>query len=348
MTQQEKIRPKASKQKLTAEELKRAIYVDYEGNIKLPPTLLGWYFDGKYKAAILEPLFETCENRYKAKGIYVEDHAQLVLELIQKAEDEGRLIVSWSEHDFVLMSKVISATDLERLKVVYRNAIRTARPWYRNKYGPLPEKASLDFFEDFLGFQVPERFGLGLVGNALRLIREQIKEGRGYADLTDTAKNGWTTVVRHNKLDLEGMAYVLKRATVDIQTKFEPPEFKIKSRDWWFKVLGMLNHNWALIERSKGQTVVVYFFHDRGYTKGYGGGYTRSQLENRAAVVDSLKFQSINLAMVALLRNGFHRLIENPGPWDGKPEGILYDARETEEGIYSKAGYWLGSRSYEK
>ena len=44
MTQQEQIRPKASKQKLTEEELKRAIYVDYEGNIKLPPTLLGWYF----------------------------------------------------------------------------------------------------------------------------------------------------------------------------------------------------------------------------------------------------------------------------------------------------------------
>ena len=224
MTQQEQIRPKASKQKLTEEELKRAIYVDYEGNIKLPPTLLGWYFDGKYKAAILEPLFETCENRYKAKGIYVEDHAHLVLELIQKAEDERRLIVSWSEHDFVLMSKVLLPTDLERLIVVYRNAIRTARPWYRNKYGPLPEKASLDYFEDLLGFQVPERFGLGLVGKALRLIREQIHEGRGYADLTDAAKKGWTTVVRHNKLDLEGMAYVLMKLTNNVYYELEPAE----------------------------------------------------------------------------------------------------------------------------
>ena len=203
-------RPKASSAKLTAEEVKKAIYIDYEGNIKLPPTLLGWYVDGEYMASILEPLFETCENRYKAKGIYVEDHTQLALRLIQQAEDEGRQIVSWSEHDYLLMCKVLMPSDAERLKLFYRNAIRTARPWYRQKYGPLPEKASLNFFEDLLGFYVPDRFGLGLVGESLRLIRGQIEEGRSYADFSKAAKNGWTSVVRHNKLDLEGMTFVLQ------------------------------------------------------------------------------------------------------------------------------------------
>jgi hypothetical protein len=100
-------------------------------------------------------------------------------------------------------------SDAERLKLFYRNAIRTAKPWYRQKYGPLPEKASLNFFEDLLGFYVPDRFGLGLVGEALRLIRGQIKEGRDYANLSKAAKNGWTNLVRHNKLDLEGMVFVL-------------------------------------------------------------------------------------------------------------------------------------------
>ena len=209
------LRPKASRAKLSAEEAINAIYIDYEGNIKLPPTLIGWYVGGVYKASILEPFFETCENRYTAKGIVVEDHAQLALRLIQQAEDENRLIVSWSEHDYLLMSKVLIPKDFERLKFVYRNAIRTARPWYRKKYGPLPEKASLDFFEDLLGFQVPERFGLGLVGKALGLIRGQIQEGRSYAELTNAAREGWTTVVRHNKLDLEGMAHVLRVMTTE-------------------------------------------------------------------------------------------------------------------------------------
>ena len=207
-------RPKASSARLTAQEAMNAIYIDYEGNIKLPPTLLGWYVDGDYMASIIEPVFETCENRYKAKGIFLEDHSDLALRLIQQAEDEGRLIVSWSEHDFLQMSKVLKPKDHERLKAIYRNAIRTARPWYRKKYGPLPQEASLDFFEDLLGFYVPERFGVGLVGNSLRLIRSQIVDGRGYADLTNAARAGWTTVVRHNKLDLEGMAFVLRRITL--------------------------------------------------------------------------------------------------------------------------------------
>jgi len=206
-------RPKASSAKLTSQDAMNAIYIDYEGNMKLPPTLLGWYVDGEYMASIIEPLFETCKNRYKAKDIYVEDHTKLALRLIQQAEDEGRLIVSWSEHDYLLMSKVLKPKDFDRLKCVYRNAIRTARPWYRQKYGPLPEKASLDFFEDLLGFYVPDRFGLGLVGKALGLIRSQIQDGRSYGDLTNAAKDGWTTVVRHNKLDLQGMSHVLEAIT---------------------------------------------------------------------------------------------------------------------------------------
>jgi len=212
-------RPKASGAELTAQEAKNAIYIDYEGNMKLPPTLLGWYVDGEYKASILEPLFETCKNRYKAKGILVEDHSQLALRLIQQAEDEGRLIVSWSEHDYLHMCKVLKPNDAERLKVVYRNAIRTAKPWYKQKFGPLPVKASLEFFEDLLGFHVPDRFGRGLVGNSLRLIRGQIKEERGYAELTNAARDGWTTVVRHNKLDLEGMAYVLLKISIAKELK---------------------------------------------------------------------------------------------------------------------------------
>ena len=88
------------------------------------------------------------------------------------------------------MCSVITASDVERLKVVCRNAIRTAKPWCRQKYGPLPEKASLKFFENFLGFYVPDRFGLGLVGESLRSISKQIKDGRSYADFTTDANDG--------------------------------------------------------------------------------------------------------------------------------------------------------------
>jgi hypothetical protein len=119
-----------------------------------------------------------------------------------------------------------------------------------------------------------------------------------------------------------------------------PPVFEIKSRDWWVKVLGMLSHNWALIEKTNtGAT--VYFFHDAGTTKGFDGRYKLRQLDNRVAVVDSLDFESAEKAEDALMRNDFDLLAEKPGPWLGmQPEGNYYDARATEPGVYSKGEYW--------
>jgi len=207
------IRYKTSKVKITSAEAKSAIYLDYEGNKDKSPTLLGWAVSGKYKAAIVEPLFATCADRYRAKGIYAEDHANLVLRLISQAEHEKRLIVSWSEHDFNQMAMVLKPDDIHRLLLVYRNAIRTARPWHQMKYGKLPGSATLDYFESLTGYVVPERFGVGLVGNALRLIRSQLKEGRDYSGLSDKARVDWPKIVKHNRHDLIGMAHVLKFIT---------------------------------------------------------------------------------------------------------------------------------------
>jgi hypothetical protein len=120
-----------------------------------------------------------------------------------------------------------------------------------------------------------------------------------------------------------------------------PPAFQIGNRAWWVKVLGMLHHNWALIEENSDGTITSYFFHDQGGVKS-PPGYSLWQLKNRSAVVDSLLFESLDQARKELERNGFSRLTETPGPWvGGEPKGFLYDARETEEGIYSRSGYWL-------
>jgi hypothetical protein len=158
------IRYETSKVKITSAEAKSAIYLDYEGNKDKEPTLLGWFVLGKYKAAIIEPLFATCADRYRAKGIYAEDHANLVLRLITQAEDEKRLIVSWSEHDFNQMAMVLKPDDIHRLLLVYRNAIRTARPWHQMKYGKLPGSATLDYFESLTEYVVPKKIWFGLGG----------------------------------------------------------------------------------------------------------------------------------------------------------------------------------------
>lgn len=205
---------KASTAKLTAVEAERALYVDYEGNVDRPPTLLGWREDGRTGGAIIEPTFSTCEDRWRARGVLVWDHEGLVKELITRAEQQDRRIVSWSEHDWRHMMQILGdEVWQERLCNVYRNAIQTARPWYRRNHGPLPQAATLHFFLTLFGEAPPEIFGLEVVGTSLRLLRSQLAEQRKYPELTPAARKAWVRVVKHNRLDLTGMELVIKRVT---------------------------------------------------------------------------------------------------------------------------------------
>ena len=116
-----------------------------------------------------------------------------------------------------------------------------------------------------------------------------------------------------------------------------PPLFEIKSREWWIKILGMLEHNWALVEQQDDSSVVVYFFHDCGVTKSSIPGYLYRQLKGRCAIIDSLTFKSVLDAEEGLTKNGFR--LQKSGERLGareRPHGNFYDARAFESKIYSK------------
>ena len=195
--------------RLNKQQIEKAIFLDYEGNIDKPPTLLGWRVDGETFGAIVEPLFSICEKKFKAKYVVALNHQELVSELIQRACDENRCIVTWSQHDLYVMKEAIAPSQSKQLAAVYRNALSTARPWHRNVYGVTASVASLSHFCELLDVNVPDRFGAGIVGSTLGLIRSQLNEGRSYGDLTPKARLGWVKVVRHNEYDLICMEKIL-------------------------------------------------------------------------------------------------------------------------------------------
>lgn len=125
----------------------------------------------------------------------------------------------------------------------------------------------------------------------------------------------------------------------------KPKIFVINSTDWWVKSIGMMVHNWALIEPLQNKEVKVFFFHDQGKTKGGGQSANPFKSYNQSngyiAVVDSLSFDSLSMAKDGLLQNGFKRLAASNGPWEGQePVGQIYDARKYEQGVYSNGDYW--------
>ena len=122
----------------------------------------------------------------------------------------------------------------------------------------------------------------------------------------------------------------------------KPTPFELHASEWWVKPLAMLQHNWAVIDGGS-DSVAVYFFHDGGTTKNPSGFVFRSKdAEKYIAIVDSLSFSSPSQAQAALLENGFRKVEAVDDFFAARqPKGIVFDARHSEPGIYSKQGYWI-------
>ena len=101
----------------------------------------------------------------------------------------------------------------------------------------------------------------------------------------------------------------------------EPIE--IVSRDYWFKIVEFLQHNWALVDVTDAG-VQVWFIGDP------------------SGVFDSLRFATVDEATVGLRRNGFRRFDE-----DSRAQSFLSPPRppfrrspHPNGPIYSSGRFW--------
>lgn len=101
-------------------------------------------------------------------------------------------------------------------------------------------------------------------------------------------------------------------------------EIDIKSRDYWVKVIEMLQQNWAVIEENPDKSVTVYFITDN------------------SDVFDQLNFSSKEEAKKALWRNGFGRYEDDPSlkriVHPPKPPYTPY--WDKSRNIYSSGKFW--------
>jgi hypothetical protein len=98
----------------------------------------------------------------------------------------------------------------------------------------------------------------------------------------------------------------------------------IQSRDFWVKVVDMLQQNWALIE-PEGSKVTIYFLHDLG------------------GVFDELTYSSLREAQAALRLNGFRRYDADPGfaKICAPPKPPYRRVKHPNGRIYSSGRFWV-------
>jgi hypothetical protein len=98
----------------------------------------------------------------------------------------------------------------------------------------------------------------------------------------------------------------------------------ISSRDYWLKVVEMLQQNWALIEPEPGGSVRVRFISDT------------------SGVFDEIEFRSETDAFGALKRNGSRRFADAPDLQSFlRPPAAPFHWRAHPNGpIYSSGRFW--------
>lgn len=98
----------------------------------------------------------------------------------------------------------------------------------------------------------------------------------------------------------------------------------IPGTDHWFKVVDMLQQNWALIASSAKGDVTIFFISDASH------------------VFDRLSLPTVEDATAALQRNGFNRYADDPEDHDLiRPPSPPYREKKHPNGpIYSSGRFW--------
>ncbi len=102
-------------------------------------------------------------------------------------------------------------------------------------------------------------------------------------------------------------------------------EITIESRDYWFKVVEMLQQNWALIDET-GSGVTAFFVSDTG------------------GVFDEIPFDSVDAASASLSENGFQRFADDPkaASFLSPPNPFFTQQPYPNDQIYSSGRFWKG------
>lgn len=193
---------------LTASEAIRAVYIDFEGFMNLPPTFIGVRIDNHFSQLIFDMDLELAA---KAHNLEVVDGKKYLDSLVKKARAENRRIIGFSSHEKTVFKEFfqLDIRDLyadARLlakflrKTVLKNAVTTPKDLTSYLY-------ALNYLKkDNAIKKTTSRI------NAIKkmLIARRIQYGElAFEKCTSTNKSKWTKVLQHNDDDVNGMAFLV-------------------------------------------------------------------------------------------------------------------------------------------
>ena len=137
-----------------------------------------------------------------------------VIELLLKLKGP---IISWSEHDWNVMEKMMESDHFsddarENIKIRWRNALKTVRPWNTVTLQKRVTEHKLQNYLELIGY-VTDSEKEGMSGK-MNYLSKVSKGKRTPDELTSKQLDMWQHIYEHNFHDLEGMRQVLHQAVL--------------------------------------------------------------------------------------------------------------------------------------
>lgn len=208
---------------LTAAEARRAVFIDFEGTRKDPPSLLGVYVAGKrpFRQYVIDPVLSAAA-KYKSPRVAWRVKASGPVEALEElrriVEPRGRRVFSWSKVERIEIAKLVAGRPglaafwAGRVEdaIPYAKAWKArAHPGVKLKTRPGRGRNTLENYEALIGLDRHASHRWGNTGKRVREVKEALRKRGSMARLTRTQKGYWTNLLIHNENDCRGMAAVV-------------------------------------------------------------------------------------------------------------------------------------------
>jgi len=218
-------------QTMTAEEAKRAIYFDVEGQAdsknkeKRDPILGGVLVDGSYEVTLFG---DDLEVAARAKNWNHQPLEKFLEDLSNRARLEGRKLVYFTSAEEKLFSQfevdiedvgfdlrplVAKNKDYKKCRKAFRSNVRKFKS--RNTVKTTKEKLRtkafglLTLFAAEMGLHRPHAYSAGKIGNYCKKIKDQARLKDCYEAWSKGTKKNLALVKNHNEHDCKATRYVM-------------------------------------------------------------------------------------------------------------------------------------------
>ena len=204
--------------KISSQQARRAITIDFEGNMESAPSLIGIHVDGTVRHFILEPQLGPLTSLTNRNYVVERSDLESVLaDLDRMSRSEDRIISGFTEHEKVIVETYCENPVLvDWFSSVYVNAKKPIGSWANRRAhaGEIDKVTdrSLQTYMGLIGMKYKPGCGINIVGTSLTRLRTQLQQGREVGALSSGAKRRWWRILSHNTTDLTATHALLKAA----------------------------------------------------------------------------------------------------------------------------------------